>query len=105
MMERLADLVAVGNLLEAGLWLVFAFIFLVTAVQSSDRKRRLWLIVAAAFLVFSISDVIEAQTGAWWRPLWLLALKGGCIAVFVYAVWTYRRIASDELPEVDSLEK
>jgi len=94
--ERLTQPLALFNLLEAGLWMVFAVIFMTSAIRCSQRKRRLLLVLTVAFMAFAASDVIESQTGAWWRPLWLLVLKGVCIAVFCYAVWEYRRIQMAE---------
>ncbi|MBE7458640.1 MAG: hypothetical protein KJ057_17160 [Phycisphaerae bacterium] len=35
------------------------------------------------FLAFGASDVVEADTGAWWRPWWLLAWKAACLAVLL----------------------
>jgi hypothetical protein len=94
--ERLARLLSLGNLLEAGLWMFFAAIFITLAIRCADRKRRLSIILSVAFTAFAASDVVESQTGAWWRPLWLLVIKGGCIVVFCYAAWEYRRIRSAE---------
>lgn len=45
-----------------------------------------------AFLAFGISDLVEEGTGAWWRPLWLLLLKSGCIAVFGHGLWEHLRL-------------
>ncbi len=86
------DLTVTGNLVEAVLWLGFALTCAALACRAAGRRRRLGLILAVAFLVFSASDVIESQTGAWWRPWWLLVLKASCIAVFLYGAWEYRRI-------------
>lgn len=58
--------------------------------------RSLCGLLASAFLAFGLSDIIESQTGAWWRPWWLLVLKGGCICAFLYGAWAYRRIKRDE---------
>ena len=90
------DLTVIGNLAEAVLWMAFAAIFAALAYRASERKRRLWLILTVSFLAFSASDVIESQTGAWWRPLWLLVLKTSCIGVFLYGAWEYRRIRLNE---------
>lgn len=87
------DLTVIGNLIEAGLWLVFAIAFGVMAGRASGPKRRLWAILAGAFFVFALSDVVESRTGAWWRPWWLLVVKTSCIAVFLYGVREYLRIA------------
>ena len=87
------DLTVSGNLLEAGLWAGIALTLLAWASRESGRLRRLWAVLGVAFLVFAVSDVIESQTGAWWRPLWLLALKAVYIAVFLYGAMEYRNIS------------
>lgn len=90
------DLDVAFNLAEAGLWFVFAGIFGVWALRATGPLRGLYGKLAPAFLAFGLSDIVEAQTGAWWRPWWLLVLKGGCICVFLYGVWAYRRIKRSE---------
>ena len=70
-----------ANCVEAALWGVIGVGFLVHAVRR--RNGRWSIIAAAAFLVFAASDVIETRTGAWWRPWWLLAMKGGCVGAFL----------------------
>ena len=71
---------------------VFATTFAVITYREHKKRRRLFLMLALAFFAFGISDLIEAETGAWWRPFWLLVLKGGCIGVFAYVTWQFRRI-------------
>jgi hypothetical protein len=59
------------------------------------------LIVGTLFVLFGSSDVVEAQTGAWWRPLWLLAWKGVCLGSLGWCYWRYRQIrqaANNETP-------
>ena len=90
-----------GNLLEAGLWASIALTLVVWAVREAGRRRRLWGGLASAFLVFAVSDIIESQTGAWWRPLWLLAIKAGCLAVFLSGAREYRNICQTERPPSD----
>ena len=83
---------AVSNYAEAVLWGVVGIAFLVAAVIPRNRSNRAaCLIAAAAFLLFGVSDVVEASTGAWWRPWWLLVWKGGCIAIFAALLWRYVR--------------
>jgi hypothetical protein len=44
-----------------------------------------WLL-PMCFVVFGVSDVIEAQTGAWWHPWWLFAMKALCVLGFLGAI-------------------
>jgi hypothetical protein len=89
------------NLAEAGLWFVFAGIFAALALRAQGPLRRLCGGLAPAFLAFGLSDLVEARSGAWWRPWWLLVLKGACICAFLYAAWAYRRIRRGEGRETD----
>lgn len=86
------DLTSSRNLVEAVLWFLFAGAFSFLAWRACGRKRRLFTVLAAAFVLFGCSDLIEARTGAWWRPFWLLLLKAGCVGVIVYGIWEYLRI-------------
>jgi hypothetical protein len=86
------DLEVSGNWIEAGLWLGVSLILLGKAIMATGGVRRVLLILVVAFLVFGISDVIEAQTGAWWRPWWLLLLKGACILALFAGFRQYYRL-------------
>ena len=86
------DLEVSCNWIEAGLWLGVSLILLGKALKARTDVRRVLLSVAAAVLVFGISDVIESQTGAWWRPGWLLLLKGACILVLFAGFRQYYRL-------------
>ena len=90
------NMASVGNLIEAVLWFGFSIGFGVRAWQRKDERRRLFLILSAAFLAFGVSDLIERRTGAWWRPAGLLMFKAGCIAVFAWGAWKYRKIRSEK---------
>lgn len=79
----------VFNQFEAGFW------FFIALVLALFYRRRLpppwqWLL-PLAFAVFGVSDVIEVQTGAWWRPWWLLVLKAACVLVFLVALRAHLR--------------
>jgi len=91
-----------ANLAEAVLWSSIGIGFLIAGVRHARRRRFLW-ILAAAFVTFGVSDVIESRTGAWWRPWWLLALKGGCLLVFAVALAKYARMkrATKTIPDSD----
>ncbi len=86
------DLTVTGNRIEAVLWFLFGAGFLFRAFRTAGGHRRLAVVLALAFLAFGISDLVEARTGAWWRPLWLLLLKAGCIAVFAYGLWEHLQL-------------
>jgi hypothetical protein len=81
----------VSNYIEAGLWMVVAVGFVVAATQRAGIiRKRCWL-GAAAFFLFGVSDVVEVQTGAWYRPWWLLVWKGLCLLAIFYLLGMYIR--------------
>ena len=67
-----------ANYIEAALWILIALVFLASARNQERRNRCLF--AAIAFAMFGVSDIVEASTGAWWRPWWLLVWKALCIA-------------------------
>lgn len=75
------------NQAEACLWFVIA---LILGVRLRAGRPWRWLI-PLAFVVFGASDLIEARTGAWWEPWWLLVLKAACVLVFLLAWRSQRR--------------
>jgi hypothetical protein len=77
----------VGNYVEAGVWGVIALVFTGYALRGRGMVRtRCWQ-AAVAFLAFGLSDVVEVQTGAWWKPWWLLVWKGACILGMLLLGW------------------
>jgi hypothetical protein len=72
-----------ANYAEAALWALIGLTFVMYAVRRAEGVRRRCILTALTFLVFSLSDVIEVQSGAWWRPWWLLVLKGTCVAALL----------------------
>lgn len=77
------------NALEAVFWGVCAVAFVIAAVRR--REGRLTSLVAAfLFAAFAGSDVVEVETHAWYRPWWLAAWKGSCIAGLV-ALWGHHK--------------
>lgn len=96
-----------ANLIEAGLWFAVALVWLLKSIQANRPLRFIFAFLAIAFLAFGISDLIESQTGAWWRPLWLLCLKGTCVVSFVLGFAAYYRIKratgrESKQPDADS---
>jgi len=72
----------ISNYIEAALWSSIGIGFAVAAMSRSGITRRRCWIAAVTFVLFGISDLVESHTGAWYRPIWLLAWKGACLVVF-----------------------
>ena len=79
----------VYNQFEAGLWFLIALVLVVCYRRRLPQPWR-WLL-PAAFALFGVSDVIELDTGAWWRPWWLGVMKAACVLVFVLALRAHLR--------------
>jgi hypothetical protein len=82
------DFLTTFNIFEAGWWLLLSII-------CWWKDRGVWKPVARTaallFALFALSDVIEVQTGAWWRPWWLAVIKGVCIAGLISCgAWAWR---------------
>jgi hypothetical protein len=86
------DLEKSGNLIEAALWLAVSLVFALKAIRANGRLRLAFLILAVSFVVFGITDLIESETGTWWRPVWLLALKASCVGGFTVGFAAYYKI-------------
>jgi hypothetical protein len=70
-----------SNYFECCFWIAIGLGFAIAAFVKGPRG--MCLITAGTLVLFGVSDYVEAQTGAWWRPWWLLVWKGGCLVVFV----------------------
>ncbi len=93
----LANLFVSANHIEAGLWILIGLAFLLAAARTGPR-RTTCLAAAVAFSLFGLSDLIEARTGAWWRPWWLLLWKAGCIAALLWLGWSHWRQRPPQQP-------
>jgi hypothetical protein len=80
---------ALANRIEAALWFLIALILLITHLFVVARYDA--LIAAGAFALFGVSDLIEAHTGAWWHPWWLLVWKACCLVVFACLLVRHNR--------------
>lgn len=77
------DALAIFNAFEAVFWMALGIFVAIAGhrIRGIDTRRR---VLAALFLVaFGVSDIIEIQTGAFWRPLGLLVFKGVCLTGIV----------------------
>jgi hypothetical protein len=80
------------NYAEAGLWGVMGVGFATWGIWRRGGERVSCLVAAVVLLAFGASDVVEAGTGAWWHPWWLLVWKGGCVVILLGLVG--RRVIS-----------
>ena len=81
------------NYIEAAVWCCIAAIALILALRASGAARSDAVLWAITLILFGASDVMESQTGAWWRPWWLLAWKAACLLVMLVLIvrWARRR--------------
>lgn len=77
------------NYIEIGLWSMFGLAMLLKSRDVEGKFKNLSYISALAFFAFALSDYIEIQTGAWWRPWWLFVLKASCVVTLVYCLSHY----------------
>lgn len=81
------------NLGEAVLWGVLALLTLFWRAPDRFAGTHWRRFLPVGFLIFGVTDLIERETGAWWRPWWLLMLKTACVA-FLFFTWRRWRIGS-----------
>ncbi|MCB1212027.1 MAG: hypothetical protein KDK97_22080 [Verrucomicrobiales bacterium] len=91
MFEDTLDFAARFNHAEALLWWGIALILGLRFILAGTLWRSLNWMLPMAFAVFGLSDWIEARTGAWWDPWWLLVMKAACVAVFLGALLQLRK--------------
>ncbi len=82
---------AVFNYVEACFWAGLGVIFLLSSFKTGRKARKTTYAGAAVLLLFGLSDVVEASSGAWWRPWWLLVWKAACIAGILGCFLRYYR--------------
>ena len=96
------DLARDGNLIEAGVWFVLALVLLVWAVRVEKCYRPTLLTLAVTIAVFGVSDLVEARTGAWWKPWWLFVWKAACVVIMFLGFLHYFRMRkAKSKPESD----
>ena len=79
------------NYIEAILWFTIGCMLFINArfIERYLHYRKIMYMASIFFILFGISDIIEVQTGAWWKPTGLLVLNVVCIAGFVYCWFKY----------------
>ncbi|MBD2664407.1 hypothetical protein [Richelia sinica] len=90
--QLLETLYRQGNYIEAVLWTLFAIAFLVYSYKRpsviAQRKNQF---TALVFFLFGLSDVVEVQTGGWWKPWWLFLWKASCVITLIACFGDYWR--------------
>ena len=85
--ERLGFFEA-ANYVEAAVWVGMAGWCAFRGVRARIGRMG---VLAAALVMFGLSDVVEVRTGAWYRPWWLLVWKGVCLVTIVAVLVGIRR--------------
>ena len=74
------------NAFEVVWWIVCGVVVFAKSRRAESPQRGRGLLSAVALVLFGLSDVVELQTGAWWKPWWLAVWKGLCIAILITCV-------------------
>ncbi len=88
-----------ANVVEALLW------FLVAGIVFYRFRSAAGAVLLVAF---GISDLVETQTGAWWRPWWLLVWKAACIAgllTLLVLAWRNKKAGAPEEERAPAAEE
>ena len=73
------DAVAIFNAVEAAWWFLVSMVVAVRGGRMCGFTIRTRVVAALLLAAFGVSDLVEMQTGAWWRPPGLLFLKAVCV--------------------------
>jgi glycerol-3-phosphate acyltransferase PlsY len=65
--------------IEAGIWIALAGWLLFLAVRRRSSLKKTFFLFSATLFFFGISDLIETQTGAWYKPFSLFMMKAVCV--------------------------
>lgn len=80
------------NLVEVFLWSTIGIVFLVKSRKAKWRSRT--ILIGILFIAFGMSDAVELQTGAWWRPWWLFVWNAICVvSLTAFGIRRYKESA------------
>lgn len=89
------DLERDGNLIEAGVWFLLAVILFIHTLRRQRHLRGTLFLLVGTLAVFGGSDLVEARTGAWWKPWWLFVWKAAGaagVALLFFGFLRYYRL-------------
>ena len=89
------DLERDGNLIEAGVWFLLAVILFIYTLRRQRHPRGTLFLLVGTLGVFGGSDLVEARTGAWWKPWWLFVWKAACVALLFFGFLRYYRLRNN----------
>ena len=98
------DLERDGNLIEAGVWFLLSVALLAHALHSEKRLRPTFFILVLTLAIFGSSDLVEARTGAWWKPWWLFVWKAACVITLLLGFLRYYKIQKSKA-QIDTDER
>lgn len=76
------------------MWILIALVILYKTYSTRLKERKNALIASFSFIIFGISDFIEMQTGAWYKPTSLLITKAACVITFAFCLRSYLKTKS-----------
>ncbi len=79
------------NVIEAGIWIAMAGWFLFLALRRRSSLKKTFLVFSVTLLFFGISDLIETQTGTWYKPFSLFMLKAVCVLFIAACLFVFFR--------------
>jgi glycerol-3-phosphate acyltransferase PlsY len=83
------------NVIEAGIWVTLATRFLLYALRRPTSLKKAFLVFSTTLFLFGLSDVIETQTGAWYRPWGLFLMKAICVILILGCLIIFFRNRSE----------
>ena len=83
------------NVFEAAIWIVMATWLLYLALRGRSNLKNAFLVFSVTLYLFGISDIVETQTGAWYKPLGLFMLKSVCVLLIAGCLYVLFRNRSE----------
>ena len=67
------------NFAEAAFWILAGLGFIIAAHRTAGPSKKTFALAVPVLILFGLSDLVETQTHAWWRPWWLPLWKAACL--------------------------